>query len=94
MSIRNYFKPTNKLPTAAETGLPTLAVESANSAVAKFGKKQVHHQDAPAGSRKRKYTSTFTHEDCVKVGKYAAENVGAPAQKHLPDLDLGESTVR
>ena len=93
MSIRNYLKPTNKLPTAAETGLPALAVESANSAVAKFGKKQLHHQDAPAGSWKRKYTSTFTDEDRAKVGKYAAENSVARAQKYFPDLDLGKSTV-
>ena len=94
MNIRNYFKPTNKLPTAAETGLPVLSVESANSAVAKFGKKQLHHQDAPAGSRKWKYTSTFTDEDCAKVGKYTAENSVTRAQKQFRDLDPGESMVR
>ena len=84
------------IPTAAETGLPALAVESANSAVAKFGKKQLHHQDAPAGSWKRKYTLTYmyTDKDCAEVGKYAAENSVARAQKHFPDLDLGESMVR
>ena len=74
---------------------PALPVESANSAVTKFGKKQLHHQDALVGSRKRTYTtSTFTDEDSTKVGQCAAKSSMARAQKHFPDLDLGESTAR
>ena len=40
----------------------------------------------PAGGRK--YTTTFTAEDRAKVGKYAAENGVAKAQRHFKQLNL------
>ena len=68
MSIRNYFKPTNKLPTAAKIGLPALAVKSANSAVTKFRKKELATPPKCAGGKlETKYTSTFTDEDHAKL---------------------------
>ena len=36
---------------------------------------------------------SFTAEDCIKVGKYAAENGVAMVQKHFKQLNLSESTV-
>ena len=37
---------------------------------------------------------SFTAEDHAKLGKYAAENGVAMAQKHFKQLNLIESTVR
>ena len=42
----------------------------------------------------RKYTTNFTAEDRAKVGKYAAENGIAKAQRPFKELKLSESTIR
>ena len=73
MSLFKFLKPlSGRLPTAEETSLPENAVRSANNAVQNM---------EPAGGRK--YTTTFTAEDRAKVGKYAAENGVAKAQRHF-----------
>ena len=51
-------------------------------------------EEDPSGSRKQKYMTSFTAEDHAKLGKYAAENGVAMAQKHFKQLNLIESTVR
>ena len=82
MSLFKFLKPlSDRLPTAEETSLPENAVRSANNAVQNM-------------QRKRKYTTTFTAEDRAKVGKYAAENGVAKAQRHFKQLNLSESTIR
>jgi hypothetical protein len=83
----SFFKPVSgSLPTAEQTGLPENAVHSANHAVQNMMEKE------PTGGR-RKYMTTFNAEDRAKVGKYAAENGVAKAQRHFKQLDLSESTV-
>ena len=81
MSLFKFLKPlSGRLPTAEETSLPENAVRSANNAVQNMQRKE------PAGGRK--YTTTFTAEDRAKVGKYAAENGVAKAQRHFKQLNL------
>ena len=90
MSLLRFFKPLGQLPTADQTGLPAHAVTSANSAV----KRALDGEDTDRARRKRKYTTIFTPEDRAKVGKYAAQNGVAKAQKNFRKLNLSESTVR
>ena len=85
MSLFKFLKPlSGRLLTAEETSFPENAVCSANNAVQNMQRKE------PAGGRK--YTTTFTVEDRAKVGKYAAENGIAKAQRHFKQLNLSEST--
>ena len=45
--------------------------------------------------KKRKYTTTFTAEDCAQIGKYAAENGNSTVvKKYKGTHHIGESTVR
>ena len=67
---------------------PAHAVSSANSAV----KRALDGVYTDRARRKRKYTTTFTPEDRAKVGKYAAQNGVAKAQKNFRKLNLSEST--
>ena len=70
-----------------QTEFPEQAVSSANHAV-----KSVVEREAYGGC-KQKYTTTFTAEDHVKVGKCTAENRVTVAQKCFKQLNLSESTV-
>ena len=94
MSLLKYFKPGNALPTVEQTELPNHAVCSANHAVERMLEKEKCEQgEDSSGSRKCKYTMSFTAENRAKVGKYAAENGVAMARKHFKQLNLSESTV-
>lgn len=66
MSIPSYFKPVLSLPTPEDTGIRVDATKAANKAVQRV-------LEQPLPSKRCKYT-TFTDEQRVKVGKYAAEN--------------------
>lgn len=81
MSLLKFFKSVNSLPSAKETELPDHAASSANCAVQKMLEKEsCQCGEDPGGDRKRKYTMSFTVEDCAKVGKYAAQSRVAVAQ--------------
>ena len=58
-SLRRYFKPTNKLPTADEAGLSANVVNEVNQVVTS---ERTERSEASAG-KKRKHTITFTSED-------------------------------
>ena len=90
MSLLHFFQPLDTLTIAERTGLPVHAISPANSAV-----ERVLGGESPDRKRahKRRYTTTFIAEDCAKVGKYAAQNRVAKAQKHFQQLNLSESTV-
>ena len=90
MSLLRIFKPLGQLPTADQTGLPTHAVSSANSAARK---RALDGEDTDRAKWKQKYATTFTPEDRAKVGKYAAQNGVAKAQKNFRKLNLKESKV-
>ena len=72
MSLK-FFKPTNVLLTAKDTGLSEHVVQEANKAVENAQKEQ-EVSEAPPVKKRRKYTVTFTPEDRAKIGKHAAEN--------------------
>jgi hypothetical protein len=92
MSILNFFKPTNALPTAKETGLSKQAIQEANKAVESILKEQEEEADeTPSSKKKRKYTTTFSPEDRAEIGKFAVENGNAGAVRKY---SVGESTVR
>ena len=97
MSLLNFFKPVNRLPSAELTGLPEQAVSSANHAVQRMLDKERHQLgEDPSGNRgrKRKYTMTLTAEDRGKISKYTAHNGVAAACKHFKQSNLIENTVR
>ena len=96
MSLLNFFKPVNRLPSAEQMDLPEQAISSANRAVQWMLEKERHQLEDPSGNRgrKRKYTMTFTAEDCAKIGKYTAHNGVAAACKNFKQSNIGESTVR
>ena len=73
MSLRRYFKPANKLPTAEETGLPTNVLKEVNQVVSDT----VDRSGGATTGRKIKYTTTFSAEDRAAIGRYAAENTFA-----------------
>ena len=68
MSLRRYFKPANKLPTAEETGLPTNVLKEVNQVVSDT----VDRSGGATTGRKIKYT-TFSAEDRAAIGRYAAD---------------------
>lgn len=80
MSLLKFFKPTNTLPTAKDTGLSEHVIREANQAVS----------EAPP-VKKMKYTTTFSPDDRAEIGKYAAENGNAAAVRKY---GVGESTTR
>ena len=93
MSLLQYLKPINRLPTAVEAGLPTGVTVEVNKAM----EKALHDASNAEKStgKKRKYTTTFMPEDRAAIGKYAAENGTAKAVKKFKAThDVGESTVR
>ena len=86
------FKPlSGSLPTAAQTGLPENAVRLANRAVQDMLEKA---QEKELTHGRHMYTTTFTAKDRARVGKNAAENGNAKAQRHFKELNLSESTIR
>ena len=85
-----FFKSTNALPTAKDTGLSEHVIRDANKAVENAQKEQ-QVSEAPPVKKKRKYTVTFSPEDTVQIGKYAAENGNAAAVRKY---GVGESTAR
>ena len=91
MSLFQYFKRQDGLPTAKETGLTPHATAEANRAVEK-----VLADDVTIRKGKRRYTTDFSSEDRAKIGKFAVENGNAKAVKHFKSTyqHLGESTVR
>ena len=76
MSLRRYFKPANKLPTADKAGLSANVVREVNQVVTRT----LERSEASAG-KKRKYTTTFTPEDRAAIARYAAQNGNSAAVK-------------
>ena len=93
MSLRRYLKPVSKLPTVDQAGLPANVPKEVNQAVATTLERD---EASPGkGSKKRKYTTTFTPEDHAAIGRYAAENGNAAAvRKFKATHSVGERTVR
>ena len=73
MSLRRYFKPANKLPTADKAGQSANVVKEVNQVVTRT----LERTEASAG-KKRKYTTTFTTEDAA-IARYAALNGNSAA---------------
>ena len=90
MSITNYFKSAG-LPAPNDTVFGPVATHEANRSVKRALEKQQRSEP-----KKRKVYSNFSEQDRAVIGKYAAENGGAAAQRHFRSKfpDLGESTVR
>ena len=74
MSLRRYFKPTNKLPTADEAGLSANVVKEVNQVVTSA----LERSEASAG-KNRKYTTTFTPDNRAAIGRYAANDGNSAA---------------
>ena len=74
VSLRRYFKPTNKLPTADEAGLSANVVKEVNQVVTSA----LERSEASAG-KNRKYTTIFTPDDRAAIGKYAANDDNSTA---------------
>ena len=92
MSILNFFKPTNALPAAKDTGLSKQAIQEANKAVESVLKEQEEEADeTPSSKKRRKYTTTFSPEDRAQIGKFAVKNGNAGA---VHKYSVGEITVR
>ena len=90
MSLRRYFKPANKLPTADKAGLSANVVKEVNQVVTRT----LEQSEASAG-KKGKYTTTFTPEDRAAIARYAAQNGNSAAVKKFKAYhNVGESTVR
>ena len=90
MSLRRYFKPANKLPTADKAGLSANVVKEVNQVVTRT----LERSEASTG-KKRKYTTTFTREDRAAIARYAAQNGNSAAvKKFKASHNVGESTVR
>ena len=86
MSLFKYFKKAG-LPTAEDAGISAKATESANAAVSELLQCQL---SAPSSARKRKRYISFTDEERVQIGQFAAENGNNAALKKFkssfPDL--------
>ena len=87
-SLLKFFKPTNALPTAKDTGLSEHVIREANRAVKSVQKEQQPNEDPPANLKKRK---TFSPEDRAEIGRYAANNGNAEAVRKY---SVRESTAR
>ena len=74
MSLRLYFKPTNKLPTADEAGLSANVVKEVNQVVTSA----LERSKASAG-KNRKYTTIFTPDDRAAIARYAANDGNSAA---------------
>ena len=89
MSLRRYFKPANKLPTADKAGLSANVVKEVNQVVTRT----LERSEASAG-KKRKYTTIFTPEDRAAIARYAAQNGNSAAvKKFKASHNVGESDV-
>ncbi len=92
MSLLNYLKPVNRLPTLEQAGLPVNVAQQVNQAVEKA---MDHAPNADGRAKKRKYSTSFTPEDRATIGRYTAENGNAAAvTKFKASHSVGESTVR
>ena len=79
MSILHFFQRKLPLPTPQQTGIGERATKEANAAI----QKEISADSAGHGtSRKRKKYTSFTDNDRVMIGKYAAENGNISAQKN------------
>ena len=87
ISLLNFFKPIDSLPTAEQTGLPSNVVSAANRAVEKTLRGSDGDDDH---KRPRKYTTMFTSEDRAKLGQYAAQNGVVRARRHFQSINLSE----
>ena len=90
MSLHRYFK--RLLPTSKETGLGEATTQAANKRV----KRVLAGEGEPSAKKLRKERSIYSDKDRAAIGRYAAENGNAMAQKHFKSKypELGESTVR
>ena len=91
MSILNFLKPTNALPTAKDTGRSKQAIQEANKAVESILKGQEEADETPSSKKRRKYSMTFSPEDRAQIGKFAVGNGNVGAVRKY---SAGESTVR
>ena len=90
MSLRRYFKPANKLPTADKAGQSANVVKEVNQVVTRT----LERTEASAG-KKRKYTTTFTPEDRAAIARYAAQNGNSAAvKKFKASHNVGESSFK
>ena len=90
MSLRRYFKPANKLPTADKAGQSANVVKEVNQVVTRT----LERSEASAG-KKRKYTTTFTPEDRAAIARYAAQNGNSAAvKKFKASHNVGESSFK
>ena len=89
MSLRRYFKPANKLPTADKAGQSANVVKEVNQVVTRT----LERTEASAG-KKRKYTTTFTPEDAA-IARYTAQNGNSAAvNKFKASHNVGESSFK
>ena len=88
MSLLKFFKATNALPTAKDTGLLEHVIRVANKAVESAQKEQQPNEAPPA--KKKKYTTTFSPEDRTEIRRYAANNGNTAAVRKY---SVGESTA-
>ena len=90
MSILQYFS--SQLPSHKDTAIGEIATREANKSV----KRALEKQQSQQQGKKIKRHTHFTDIDRAEIGKYAAENGNASAQRYLKSKfpDLGESTVR
>ena len=90
MSLRRYFKPANKLPTADKAGQSANVVKEVNQVVTRT----LERTEASAG-KNRKYTTTFTPEDRAAIARYAAQNGNSAAvKKFKASHNVGESSFK
>ena len=89
MSLYNNFKRT--LPTSKATGIGESATKKGNEEV-----QNVLDSGEKRAKKPRKERTVYSGEDRAAIGKYAAENGNASAQKHFKKKfpELGEGTVR
>ena len=90
MSLYRYFK--RPLPTSDETGIGDTLTKKANECV----RDALETSAQPRAKKARKERTVYSEEDRAAIGKFAAENGNARAQKHFKEKfpELGESTVR
>ena len=90
MSLLRYFIPKTSLPTSGSTpSLSKEALAEANKRVSSLTR-----DAGPAPKRAKKNHSTYSAEDCSKIGRYAAEQLVGGADIRDIKIDTRTSILK
>ena len=96
MARFRYFKSSNSLPSAKNTGIGEMVTKEANTAVSHvLTEKQQQQSSSAADCPHVKQNYTFSAEQRASIGRYTAEHSNAAATKKFKsdfEQGLGEST--